>query len=230
LRPWLARRAVLNLVTNEHWQALIERWGGKALILDDVPTEFPHGETYPLPEGINVVVVSSIAPDEPLGLLPEVARRQINVNLHVTGDKRRVPPELLRAAPPNLRFTGFLPDPQYFGLLRAADAIVVLTTRDHTNQRGGCEAVWLGQPLVISNWPVLRRAFHSGAVHVPNTVEGIAAGIHEAVARHDELLKGMAHLQAERRRHWAEVSAQLATLVGGVPESFSRERSPAALQ
>lgn len=213
LRSWLARTAALNLVTNEHWQNVIEQSGGHALILDDVPAEFPAGESYPLPDGANVAVVSSIAPDEPLELLLEVARHRPEVNFHITGDKRRAPARWLQAAPPNLRFTGFLPDPQYFGLLRAADVIVVLTTRDYTNQRGGCEAVWLGQPLVISNWPVLRRAFHSGTVYVPNTVNGIAAGIQEAVARRGELLTGMAQLQAERRVKWKEVSETLARLL-----------------
>jgi len=213
LRSWLVRKAAVNLVTNEHWQAVIQAWGGTALILDDVPTEFPAGSPYPLPNGANVVVVSSIAPDEPLMLLLDVARNQPDVNFHVTGDKRRVPANLLRAAPPNLRFTGFLPDQHYFGLLRAVDVIVALTTRDHTNQRGGCEAVWLGQPLVISNWPVLRRAFHSGAVHVPNTADGIAAGIHEALARRAELLEGMVLLQVERRTRWAATSAQLSSLL-----------------
>jgi len=205
LRAWMARRAAFNLITNEHWQERIERWGGQALVLDDVPADFPMGEAYALPTGANVVVISSIAPDEPLELVLEAARQQ--------PDKRRVPENLLRAAPANLQFTGFLSDAQYFGLLRAVDALVVLTTRDFTNQRGGCEAVWLGQPLVISNWPVLQRAFHRGAVHVPNTVEGIVGGIQEALTRRAELLKGMAQLQTERRAHWQAVSGQLHRLL-----------------
>lgn len=213
LRGWMVRRAAFNIITNEHWQGVIEKWGGQALVLDDVPADFPAGETYPLPAGANVVVISSIAPDEPLETVLEAARRQPDVHFHITGDKRRVPAALLQAAPANLQFTGFLSDAQYFGLLRAVDALVVLTTRDFTNQRGGCEAVWLGQPLVISNWPVLQRAFHSGTVHVPNTVEGIAHGIREAIARRSELLAGMSHLQAERRAHWQTISAQLTQLL-----------------
>jgi glycosyltransferase involved in cell wall biosynthesis len=209
LRPWVVRQAVVNLVTNEHWQEAIRVWGGKALILDDVPAEFPAGKRYPLPIGANVAMVSSFAPDEPLAIMPDVARFLPDVHFHVTGDKRRAPTDLLRAAPPNLRFTGFLPDERYFGLLRAVDAVLVLTTRDHTNQRGGCEAVWLGQPLVVSDWPVLRRAFHGGAVHVPNTAEGVAAGVREALARRDDLATGMYRLQTERRARWVEVSAQM---------------------
>ncbi|MBL8046919.1 MAG: hypothetical protein JNL09_10270 [Anaerolineales bacterium] len=213
MTAWMVRRAAFNIITNEHWQNIIEKWGGRALVLDDVPADFPTGETYPLPAGANVVVISSIAPDEPLETVLEAARRQPDVHFHITGDKRRVPENLLRAASANLQFTGFLSDAQYFGLLRAVDALVVLTTRDFTNQRGGCEAVWLGQPLVISNWPVLQRAFHSGTVHVPNTVEGIAHGIREAIARRPELLTGMSHLQAERRARWQTISAQLTQLL-----------------
>lgn len=209
LRAWLARRATLNLVTNEHWQHVIEGWGGSALILDDVPAEFPTGEAFPLPAGANVAVINSFAFDEPLDVVADAAHRLPNVQFHVTGDKRRASPDLLQAAPPNLRFTGFLPDAQYFGLLRAVDAVVVLTTRNHTNQRGGCEAVWLSQPLVISDWPVLRRAFHSGTVHVPNTSEGVASGVQQALSQHDALVAGMRRLQSERRTRWNTVSGQL---------------------
>ena len=212
LRRWIARQATVNLVTNEYWQQVIQTWGGAALILDDVPAEFPAGKAYPLPAGANVAVISSFAPDEPLAVVLDVARLLPDVHFYITGDRRRASPGLLRAAPSNLRFTGFLPDEQYFGLLRAVDAVVVLTTRDHTNQRGGCEAVWLGQPLVISDWPVLRRAFHSGAVHVPNTAEGVATGVQQALARRDELVEGMRRLQTERRARWAEMSAQMRSL------------------
>ncbi|MBC7250198.1 MAG: hypothetical protein H5T62_07925 [Anaerolineae bacterium] len=209
LRPWIARRAAVNLVTNEHWQEVIQTWGGKSLILDDVPTRFPEREPYPLPAGQHVAVISSFAPDEPLEEVLGAARVLPEVHFHITGDVRRASAWLLQAAPSNVQFTGFLPDEQYFGLLRAVDAIVVLTTRDHTNQRGGCEGVWLGKPLVLSDWPALRRAFHGGAVFVRNTAMDIARGVREALERWGELSAGIHALQRERRVHWVKISACL---------------------
>jgi glycosyltransferase involved in cell wall biosynthesis len=214
LRPWLVRRATLNLVTNEHWQNVIEKWGGTASILDDVPAEFPAGEEYHLPAGANVAVINSFTFDEPLDVVLGAARLLPAVQFYVTGDKRRASPDLLDAAPANLHFTGFLPDSQYFGLLRGVDAVVVLTTRNYTNQRGGCEAVWLSQPLIISDWPVLRQSFHNGTVHVPNTARGVADGVQQAVARRDELIAGMQQLQTERRARWKGISRQLELLLG----------------
>ena len=33
------------------------------------------------------------------------------------------------------------------------DGILALTTHDHTMQRGACEAVSLGVPIITSDWP-----------------------------------------------------------------------------
>ena len=214
LRSWIARRAAVNLVTNEHWERVIRTWGGKALILDDVPTRFPEGEPYPLPTGRHVAVISSFAPDEPLEEVLGAARKLPEVHFHITGDVSRVSARLLQGAPPNVHFTGFLPDEQYFGLLRAVDAIVVLTTRDHTNQRGGCEGIWLSKPLVLSDWPVLRRAFHGGAVFVQNTARDIAQGVWTAIKRREELVFGIQTLQRERQAHWKKVLARLIDTLG----------------
>ena len=214
-QKFLARWARLNIVTNDRWQALIESWGGEAMILDDVPAQFPAGAPYPLQGQANIAVVSSFAPDEPLETVVTAAADLPDVHFYITGDSKRASKRLLAKAPANVTFTGFLSDSDYFGLLRNVDAVMVLTTRNHTNQRGGCEAVWLGRPLIISDWPVLRRAFHSGTVHVPNTAEGIAAGVQNALARQDELVAGMHRLQTERRARWAEASAQLRGLLSG---------------
>ena len=75
--------------------------------------------------------------------------------------------------------TGFLSDGAYGSLLHDADAVMTLTTRDHTMLRGAWEAVYQGTPVIVSDWPMLRDAFDEGAVHVDNTPEGIVQGILE---------------------------------------------------
>ena len=55
------------------------------------------------------------------------------------------------AKPDNVRLTGFLPDSDYVGLILASDAVIALTTMDHTMQRGAYEAVYLGRPVITSN-------------------------------------------------------------------------------
>lgn len=204
IQRFLARHAQVNIVTNGHWQSLITSWGATATILIDVPVSFPSTPPYPVQGDFTVAMVNIFAPDEPVETVMEAATGLSDVQFYITGDKERKPTSFLQRAPPNVTFTGFIPDEEYVGLLRSVDAVMSLTTRDHTMQRGGCEAVWLGQPLIISNWPLLKETFHRGAVHVPNTVEGIRAGVLAARARKDELAREMDQLQLKRQQMWDE--------------------------
>ena len=208
-QKFLARWARLNIVTNDRWQALIESWGGAAMILDDVPAQFPAGAPYPLQGQANIAVVSSFAPDEPLETVVTAAADLPDVHFYITGDSKRASKSLLAKAPANVTFTGFLSDSDYFGLLRNVESVMVLTTRNHTNQRGGCEAVWLGQPLITSDWPILQSLFNLGTVHVPNTVEGIKAGVVKTLQNRPALLQEMRQLQDRRCEAWQAVSHKL---------------------
>lgn len=213
-QKFLARQAKLNIVTHTHWQKLIESWGGEAMILDDVPTQFPAGNPYPVNGQANIAVICSFAPDEPLETIVATATNLPHVRFYITGDSRRAPKSLLAQIPANVTFTGFLPDDDYFGLLRSVDAVMVLTTRDFTNQRGACEAVWLGQPLIISDWPILKTLFNLGTVHVPNTVAGIEVGVLKALENVSTLSQEMLQLQEARRKAWQALSHKLKGRLG----------------
>ncbi len=209
VQKFLARWAKLNIVTNKRWQTLIESWGGEAMILDDVPAQFPAGVPYPVHGKANIAVISSFAPDEPLETIVTAASALAEVHFYITGDSKRATKTLLAKTPGNVTYTGFLPDDDYFGLLRSVDAVMVLTTRNHTNQRGGCEAVWLGQPLITSDWPVLRYLFHLGTVHVPNTIEGIQAGVLTVLENGPKLAQEMLQLQIARQEDWQAIQEKL---------------------
>ena len=112
-----------------------------------------------------------------------------------------------------MTFTGFLPDPQYIGLLRAVDAVMALTTRDHTLQSGGCEAVSVGKPLIISDWPYLRQFFSKGAVYVSNSPEGVYRGIREMQQRQSELQQAIPALRQDYQQEWLAKKAQLRALL-----------------
>jgi len=89
-----------------------------------------------------------------------------------------------------------------------------LTTRDHTMQRGACEALSLGRPIVTSDWPLLRDYFGRGAVHVAATPASIAAGVRRIVAEHAALSRDVVALRDERRAEWAERRGEIARLLG----------------
>jgi glycosyltransferase involved in cell wall biosynthesis len=213
LQAWLSRRAVTTIVTNEHLQAQVRAWGAHSLIVADIPTTFPEGIPPPASQRFTVVVINTFSPDEPLEAVIAAAASLPEVQFFVTGDPIRAKAGLLAQCPPNVQFTGFLPDANYIGLLRSADGIMALTTHDHTMQRGACEAVSLGRPIITSDWPLLRDYFDKGTVHVDNSAAGIRAGVVQLQAEHGRLLDEISELQAERRVEWREKQAALVALV-----------------
>ena len=204
LQFWLCRRARTTIVTNEHLKQLVETNGGHATVVPDVPVHFETGETYELTGEFNVAVVCSFNPDEPIQEIFEAARGLPDVQFYVTGNPRRLDRSLALNLPANVHLTGFLSEAAYGFLLRNADAVMSLTTRDHTMLRGAWEAVYLGTPIIISNWPVLREAFAQGAVHVDSVPDDIRHGV---MAMRDQIEKhrrDVLALRSGKRQRWEE--------------------------
>jgi glycosyltransferase involved in cell wall biosynthesis len=217
LHAALSRRAAATIITNEHLQQQVASWGARTFIIADIPTVFPEGIRPPLPAGLSLVVINTFSPDEPLEAVMQAAASLPQVSFFVTGDPIRASRAVLERCPANVRFTGFLPDPNYIGLLRAVDGVLVLTTDDHTMQRGACEAVSLGVPIITSDWPILRDYFHQGTIHVNNTPEGIRQGVLQLAEDKARLQREILDLQAERRAEWRVKHAALAALLQGAP-------------
>jgi glycosyltransferase involved in cell wall biosynthesis len=121
--------------------------------------------------------------------------------------------------PPNVRFTGFLDELDYWSLLRSADAIVDLTLMDDCLVCGSYEALALGKPMLLSNNSASVELFGDCAVFTNNT----AADIRRALER---LRLEQARLQAaaERKRGeladlWAAGARALADRVAGFRRS-----------
>lgn len=209
LTRFLARRAAGCVVTNEHLAARVREWGANVVVIGDVPVEFVETAPAGLGEGFHIVVINSFSVDEPLAELVEAASRLPEVQFHVTGNPKSARIPLPTHLPANLRFTGWLSDEGYAGLLRAADAVVCLTTHDHTMQRGAYEAMALEKPLVTSDWELLRNTFSRGTLHVANEGAAIAEGIRQAVERRASLAAEMRQLRRDRRAVFAAGLAQL---------------------
>jgi hypothetical protein len=111
---------------------------------------------------------------------------------------------VLKRKPKNCKLTGYLPYEQYVGLLRGADVIMDLTTRDHTLLMGGFEAISLGKPFITSDWLVLRNYFSLGTVHIPNTVAGILEGVRRAQGEQSMLQKGIMLLHRQLQTEWEQ--------------------------
>lgn len=213
-QKFIARRAAANIVTSSHWAEIVQSWGGHTLVMLDPFLDLPEGTAFQTASGFCVAVICTFAPDEPLEAILDAARLLPDVHFYITGDKRKKPAEFFNNTPENITFTGFLdPYSDYPGLLRAADAVMVLTTRDHTLQLGGCEAVAVGKPLITSDWPYLQEAFPKGAVYVSPTAESIRAGVLKMRKEHEKFSEEVVALRRESRLDWNKRLSELKELV-----------------
>ncbi len=213
LHAFLSRRALTTIVTNDYLQAMVKGWGANTFIIADIPTELPQGKPFSLDNKFTVAVINTFSPDEPIDEILKAAVTLPDVQFFITGDLIRAKKSFLGDPPENVKFTGFLPDEEYLGLLRAVQAIMVLTTRDHTMQRGACEAVALGKPIITSNWPLLQTYFHKGTVHVDNTSQAIRDGVRKMQQEWQTLGHEVLLLQQERQEEWQEKHRALIKLI-----------------
>jgi glycosyltransferase involved in cell wall biosynthesis len=207
-RPAL-RQAKAVVVTNQELAALVRSWGASAFVLPD-PLPEPPLDLAPAHEREEVTIVATYSKDEPLWLLPDVARRRPDLRLAVTGAPRGD----LSGWPTNLRATGFLTERAYWEQLERSSAIVVLTTRSATLLSGGYEALVLGRPLVTSDHAALREYFGDAAVYANADVDSLTMALSDALDRGEELAARLRELAATRAAEWERDAAGLRAAVG----------------
>jgi glycosyltransferase involved in cell wall biosynthesis len=192
---------------------MIASWNANAFVLTDVPVVFPNRSQVRLDEKLfNIVVISTASYDEPIAEIMEAVSRLPDIGVNITGNYRDRQ-EIVKSAPGNIRFTGYVPDAEFYGLIEAAQVVMCLTTEDHTIQSGASEALWLGKPIITSDWPLLQAYFSKGTIHVDNTADSVFEAI---VAMRESLQDYQAEirlLQKERRRDWLENVEMLTSLV-----------------
>lgn len=220
LHRFLSRRAVTTLVTNDYLQQFVSAWNAHAFVLEDPPIDNPESFQPVLlePGELNVVMVSSASPDEPVREVLKAAQNLPEMTFHITGDYSRHYQSIIDSAPSNVHFTGYLRE-GFLPLLAAADVIMDLCVEDYQFLSGANEALWLGKPLLTSKGPVLENYFNRGTVHVDNTSEGIRQGLLVIKNNRAGLEAEMRQLQEDRRREWHQ-KAQ--TLIGLVQQAMNR--------
>lgn len=213
LHRWLSKAALTTLIHNTRQEALVANWGCRYHVVSFTPGNYPTGEPFSLNARFNVAVISTFEADEPLAAIFQAADCMPDVAFYVTGDPKNLALSLLQRKPENCHLTGFLTYEQYIGLLRGVDTVMDLTTRDHTLLMGGFEAVSLGKPLIVSDWPVLREYFCLGALHIRNTVEGVSNGVRRAQDEQAELQRDILVLRERLDVEWERNFAALKSLL-----------------
>jgi hypothetical protein len=220
-RPWtyfnrlhrfLCRGALRTIVTNGKLADLVRAWGGRTLIMNP-PVRFPGLSDQGKFRTCTLTVVAAFSFDEPLTEILQAAGRHPGIQFHVTGNKSKAGPELLAYESGHIHFTGFLPQREYLELLNRSDGVICLTTRDHTLQSGGEEALFMGKPLITSDFPILRDFFSKGAVFVKSHPEAIAEGIRVFYRDRKKLSKEILQLRAEHESEWRQKKSFLMNLL-----------------
>ena len=219
------RRAAAVIVTNRSLAQRVAAWGAKAMVLPD-PLPEPLAVTEAVDEEL-VTIVATYSKDEPLEILPDVARRLPSLRFVVTG----APHGDLSSWPDNLQPSGFLDDRDYWALLARSAVIVVLTTRQDTLLSGGYEALALERPLVTSDHTVLRQYVDDAALFATARADDLATAVADAVAAGDELHVRLRTLRRRREAEWRREAQALRTLLGrpedAQPEAPAESRAAA---
>jgi hypothetical protein len=214
VHAWLARRARTTLVTVESLADVVRTWGGEADLVHEARPRYTVRRAEPLTSRPRVLYIGRFAGDEPTANVLEAARLTPEIDLLVTGDVRKCPPELIDSAPPNAIFTGFLRGDDYRRAMEQADIVLVLTNHPMAVNRGAYEAVYSRRPLIISDLPAMRPLFPH-AIRVTNDASSIAEGLQSAVRGHAALLEAADDALAVQDQRWRDQLEGLRARFGG---------------
>lgn len=186
IKSWSFKHADLSIVSNEGMVSDIEPLTKNFQILPDkIPriSQFIQSE----PGNNSCVYVNSFAVDEPHQAVIDAAWGfRNNVQFFFTG---KVPESFgeNQKLPANVHLTGFLPDKEYFELLRKSGCVLALTSEEDCLQCGAYEALAMGIPMVLSDTSALRTYFASAAIYTKNEANEIRQGVEKALREKERL-------------------------------------------
>lgn len=217
LQHFLAKRAVVNLVSTTEYKQIFEAWGARALFLEDSPPLIPLVDQNVVMKSdeFRVTVVSTFAGDEPLDLVVQAAGRLPDVCFYITGDTKLAKQELLDSAPQNVIFTGYLKGNNYWNQLDLSQAIMTLTTNPHSLVAGGLEGMYMSKPLILSRQPALMEYFTKGTVFIDHTVESMVEGVQQARDNEKTLARESGELAADHCAQWNQTALEFRNILVG---------------
>jgi glycosyltransferase involved in cell wall biosynthesis len=194
----LSRRTAVILVASEKALVIVQKWKIRCILLvDGIPTLRPTSSTVGTQGDVRVVVICGFDPAEPIAEIFAAAKVLPHVTFYLSGDPEPIAGRLLVQKPGNVILTDFLQDSDYIGLLKNVHGIVDLTNRPETLTCGAYEALAVGQPAVVSDWPQIKRYFNRGFIYVNNTPEAIVAGVEQMLNERAMLIPEIVAMRSE---------------------------------
>ena len=206
IASWFAFRSAEGvIVSNPQLSGEVTALGGKPLVLADKLPDLSDG---PLPDELaatvrpRLVFVTTFAVDEPIAELLEAATHVTeDYSLLVTGRKSKAG-DTLRFASRKVLFTDFLPNAVFDALVRSADLIIDLTTRDDCLVCGAYESVAAGVPVLVSDSRASRETFTRGALYAANTQESYIKALNDFFAQSAQLRHEVVEFRSEFVKVW----------------------------
>jgi len=212
----LMRAADLTIVTNRSLAEVVHSNGGDAFVLPDRLPEIDGFNPVELaPRSFNIVLIATYAADEPvMPVIEAAAMLRDRITLYVTGNYAQLDESVRRRLPPNIVFTGYLSNEDYWGYLKSADAVIDLTSMDNCLVCGAYEGVAAARPLVLSANEATIEYFSKGVVYTDNSAQDIHRAMLELVGRHVELSADIADLRSELPADWCRQAEDLKRIIG----------------
>lgn len=169
------------IVTNEIYrQSILPINPNVVCVPDDLPVlQVPSIENNDNSCGtrarIQILLVSSFDPDEPLNEIMAIDQAINDFEILVTGDWRKKFKNLPHTR--NIRFLGFISNKEYDRLLYTVDGIMVLTKEEGCLCCGAYEAVSAGKPLILSRTKALQDFFGEAPIYVEDSSESILSAL-----------------------------------------------------
>jgi glycosyltransferase involved in cell wall biosynthesis len=202
---WLLRRASITIVTNDALAKTVCDAGGRPHVL---PDRLPEAPTAPLPPRdsptpFSVLVIATYAPDEPIDQILEAAKELgTDYQFHFTGNYLKLPESKRTQLPSNVALTGFLPEQQYWTLMRDCDVVLDLTLMEDCLVCGAYEALSLHKPMILSESTAARNLFGGACLLTKPNPESIAGAIRAARSMYTELSSRAPLVAARFVREW----------------------------
>ena len=173
----IQRQADLTIVTNKALKVIVEKNGGKSVILPDKIPELNFQGKKKLKGNKNLLYINMFSDDEPYLEVIEAAKKiNKDIFIYITGDYKKVGLDKDKV-PSNVILTGYIPDIDYLQLLYSVDATIVLTKRENCLLCGAHESLSINKPMILSNTNILKSYFNDAAIYVENTPVDIKKGI-----------------------------------------------------
>ncbi|MCM0611824.1 glycosyltransferase [Marinobacter sediminum] len=201
------RVADLTIVTNDFLKNLVEKKGGRAIILHDkIPDIRTPQKKLDLPAGKNVLFVCTYAPDEPYMRVIEAASQlHESFHIHITGNYKKagLDPNS-KNLPSNVHLLGFISKEDYDAYVFSCDVIMVLTTSDWVIVCGGYEAAAAKKPLITSKTEALLGFYQGHAFHTEPNSEAIAEAVTKVCCNIQLYGEQMSAFSEAERQLWEE--------------------------